>query len=76
MTTALIDGDIVAYRCAAASENEPKEVALLRANDLVCRILEETDSEKHIVYLTGSNNFRYHYNPEYKANRKDTPRPR
>lgn len=76
MTIALIDGDIVAYRCAAASENEPKEVALLRANDLMQRILNETDSDQYNVYLTGSNNFRYHYNPEYKANRKDTPRPR
>lgn len=75
MTTALIDGDIIAYRCAAASENESKEVALLRASDLMQRILDETKAEKYLVYLTGSNNFRYRYNPEYKANRKDTPRP-
>lgn len=76
MTTALIDGDIVAYRCAAASENEPQEVALLRASELMQRILNETKAEEYLVYLTGSNNFRYHYNPEYKANRKNTPRPK
>jgi 5'-3' exonuclease len=76
MTTALVDGDIVAYRCAAASETEPLEVALLRASDLMNRILEETQSEKYVAFLTGSNNFRYKYNPQYKANRKDTPRPR
>lgn len=75
MTTALVDGDIVAYRCAAASENEPVEVALLRADELMQRILHETASEEYIVFLTGSDNFRYQHNPEYKANRKDTPRP-
>jgi len=75
MTTALIDGDIVAYRCAAASENDSKEVAVLRASDLMSRILQETQAESYHLFLTGSENFRYKYNPEYKANRKDTPRP-
>ena len=75
MTVALIDGDIVCYRCAAASENEPKEVAVLRAADLMNRILHETGAESYHVYLTGGDNYRYKYNPEYKANRKDVPKP-
>ena len=75
MTTALVDGDIVAYRCAAASEREDLEVALFRTNDLMDRIIHETGSDSYQVFLTGSNNFRYNYNPEYKANRKDTVRP-
>lgn len=75
MTTALVDGDIVAYRCAAASNNEPLDVALFRTNDLMDRIIHETGSDSYQVFLTGSNNFRYNYNPEYKANRKDTVRP-
>jgi 5'-3' exonuclease len=76
MTTALIDADIVAYRCAASCENEPKEVALLRAAELMQRILNETQSESYIAYLTGPDNFRYKYNPDYKANRKDVPKPK
>lgn len=76
MTTALIDADIVAYRCSAASENEPLDVALFRTDELIRRILQETNSDTYKTYLTGSENFRNEYNPEYKANRKDTPRPK
>lgn len=76
MTTALIDADIVCYRCAAASENEPRDVALLRASELMQRIINETKADNYLAYLTGSDNFRNQFNPEYKANRKDTPRPR
>ena len=84
MKTALIDGDIVAYRCAASCQKviggaitvvEPVEVAILRVDELMQRILHETDSSSYKVFLTGSNNFRTRYSPEYKANRKDTPRP-
>jgi len=76
MTTALIDADIVCYRCAAASENEIKEVAILRASELMQRIIDDTKAETYVAYLTGSDNYRYTYNPEYKANRKDVVRPR
>jgi hypothetical protein len=80
MTTALVDGDIVAYRTAASCEKqgvlmETQEVALLRADELMRRILQETDSDTYKTFLTGSDNYRMQYNPEYKANRKDTPRP-
>lgn len=80
MTTALVDGDIVCYRTAASCEKqgvlvEPVEVALLRAEELLQRIIHETKSDSYKVYLTGSDNYRMQYNPEYKANRKDTPRP-
>ena len=80
MTTALIDADIVSYRTAASCEKqgvlvESVEVALLRADELMRRILQETQSDTYKAFLTGSDNYRYQYNPEYKANRKDTPRP-
>lgn len=80
MTTALIDGDIVCYRCAASCEKqgvvvEPVEVALMRVDELIRRIIHETSAEFYYVYLTGSNNFRLTYNPEYKANRKDSVKP-
>jgi len=80
MTTALIDGDIICYRSAASCQQkgitvEPVEVAIMRVNDLMQRILHETESDSYKAYLTGSNNFRYEVNPDYKGNRKDVPRP-
>lgn len=80
---ALIDGDIVCYRSAASCEPskardwvEPLEVAIMRVDDLMRRILEETQATSYKAFLTGSDNFRLQYNPEYKANRKDVVRPR
>ena len=72
--TALIDADIVAYRCAASAEEEPYEIALLRVDKLMMDILEKEIN--HISFLSGENNFRYNINPQYKANRKDKPKPR
>ena len=71
----LIDGDIVAYRCAATCEGLPAEIAEVRTGDLIRRILHETNAQQYKVFLTGSNNFRYDIYPDYKAHRKDKPRP-
>lgn len=73
---ALIDGDIVAYRCAASAENEPEDIAILRTDRLIREILEVTRSETSRIYLSGSSNFRYDLYPEYKANRKGKPEPK
>lgn len=73
----LVDADIVAYRCAAScKEEDPLEVANLRADILMRQILEETGSDSFKAYLSGANNFRYEIYPEYKANRRDVPRPK
>lgn len=78
----LIDGDIVCYRAAASAENDPLEVALMRADITMMDILQL--EENHLTFLTGSQvvypitdkvNFRKLINPEYKANRKQ-PKPR
>ncbi len=74
--TALIDGDIVAYRCAAVAENEDEVRACLQANEMMNRLLYETNAMGHKCFLTGDDNFRYRIYPDYKANRKDTYRPR
>jgi 5'-3' exonuclease len=74
--TALIDGDIVCYRCAAVAENDPVERAIELVAEMVRRINYEVASYDYSIFLTGSNNYRYTYNPEYKANRKDLVRPK
>ena len=73
---ALIDADIIAYRCAASAENEPLYIAQERADALIERIMFETGAGSSKLFLTGSGNFRHDINPEYKANRKDKPKPR
>lgn len=40
------------------------------------RILHETNAMGYNLFLTGSDNFRFSIYPEYKANRKDTARPK
>lgn len=76
MTTALIDADIVAYRCAATvPEYDDVEIAFYRIDVIMTQILEATNSKEYIAYLTGKENFRKKINPEYKANRKDTVPP-
>ena len=80
MTTVLIDSDIVAYRCAASCEKqgvvvEDAWVCLKRVDELMQRIIADTGASDWKAFLTGSDNYRNGYNPEYKANRKDTRRP-
>lgn len=79
---ALIDADLVAYRSAASCEptkakpyQEPLEIAVLRCDNMMNRILDETGASGYRAFLSGSENFRYSIDPEYKANRRDAPRP-
>ena len=74
---ALIDADLVAYRCAAScEENDTPDLAIWRCNELVERILDRVNATDYTLYLSGDGNFRKEINPEYKANRKDKPRPK
>lgn len=66
---ALIDADIVAFRCAATAEGLDEKIAVARTNDLIETILRDTETDNPILYLTGKNNFRKEIFPEYKANR-------
>ena len=71
---ALIDADVVAYRCAAScKEEDPLDVAIFRVDKLMREIIEMVDAEEHgyHAFLSGKGNFRKVVNPDYKANRKD-----
>lgn len=74
---ALIDADIVAYRTAAVNEKGDFALARWQADQLISRIIEDVNASDWKLYLSGSNNnFRSVVYPEYKANRRDMPKPR
>ena len=75
MTTALIDGDIVAFRCAASAETEEQWIALHRTDQLIQEILSAVNASHYRVFISGETNFRKEIDPEYKANRKDRIKP-
>lgn len=68
---ALLDGDIYAYRCAAASENEPEDIAIFRLKDSIEQTLATVGATEYQVWLSDKrdNTFRRQLYPEYKANR-------
>jgi|SRR5712664_435931 len=72
---AIIDADIVCFSCAIYNEPYGWEHCKNDIDSLMRRILETTGSDSYTAFLTGSNNFRYQINPEYKANRKDKTKP-
>lgn len=76
-TKALVDGDIVIYRCGFASENDDEGIAVARTEEMMQGILAATSATDHCVYFSGSRDstFRAHINPEYKANRTQ-PKPK
>ena len=76
MTKALIDGDIVAFRCAASAEDAEEYHCIARLDHLMDEILYASNSSEYKCFISGEGNFRYEVFPDYKANRKDMPRPR
>jgi 5'-3' exonuclease len=67
----LLDGDIIAYRCAATANDDPVDVAIYRVDKLMREIIEAADCDQYQVWISGGNNYRYKLNETYKANRKD-----
>ena len=78
----LFDGDHISYRAASSCSPtklkpylEPKEAAIARADSMMHQIFQETGIFDFEFYLGGEGNWRKEIYPEYKANRKDIPRP-
>lgn len=72
---ALIDQDLLCYRCAASAEQDNFEIAVYRIDELLDNILTKTNATSYRAFLTGPNNFRKTIYPEYKANRTQ-PKPK
>lgn len=79
---AIIDGDHVVWRAAGSCEPtkakpylESKEDAIARANQLMTGILYSLGDPDYELYISGSGNWRYSIDPEYKANRRDKRNP-
>ena len=72
---ALIDHDLVVFRCAASAEEDPFNIAVARAEELLDQLLEKTGADSYRAFLSGKTNFRKSIYPEYKANRT-APKPK
>jgi len=72
---ALIDQDLLCYRCAASAETDDLGIAIYRIDELLDNILNKTEATSYRAFLTGANNFRKQIYPEYKANRTQ-PKPK
>ena len=67
----LIDGDMVAFRCAASAENDPEEIAIIRMDKMIKdQLLPSPDEGELKMFISSQENFRKKIYPEYKANRK------
>jgi 5'-3' exonuclease len=79
----LIDGDIVAYRAAFATQDQSPEDAVAKVDELMSFIIDKTidipfpSTEDFNTYLTGKDNFRFDIakSHEYKGNRKENEKP-
>lgn len=68
---ALVDGDICLYRVGYTTQEESEDIALLRIDELIQRILDTIQATSYNVYLScgRKDSFRAKLNPEYKAHR-------
>ena len=71
---ALIDHDLVVFRCAASAENDSLNIAIHRVEALLDELLTKTGADSYRAFLSGKSNFRKTIYPEYKANRT-APKP-
>lgn len=73
---ALIDQDLLVYRCAASAENDDLGIAIYRIDELLDNILNKTGATSYRAFLSSPTNFRKDIYPEYKANRIAQPKPK
>lgn len=76
MAHALIDADSFCYVAAILAANESEEQARFNLNAMLEDTLIDLNTQDYTLFITdNTNNFRNKVYPEYKANRKDVPKP-
>lgn len=74
-----IDGDVVAYRSVFSPTTVSEESAKDKFDSLLFHIVlnacNSSEEEDFQIYFTGSNNYRFDIDPEYKKNRLGKERP-
>ena len=81
ITKVILDGDVLVYRAAFATQDEPPEEAEKVVDQIVDYVIGQTVVFPHgsnfYCWLTGKGNFRYQLakTQEYKGNRRDTVKP-
>ena len=55
MTLALIDGDIITYRCGFTTEDVDSQLACIRTKDMLDGILIDVGATAYKVFLTEEN---------------------
>jgi len=75
---AILDADSFVFRAAATADSKGEDLfqAAARVDYMINTALNETEAKEYILFLTGKDNFRCQVFPEYKAFRKDKPRPK
>lgn len=73
---AILDGDIIAFRCAVSCEDEDIGILEYRIHKMIDKIVEEVAADTYLLYISGGENFRKKIDPEYKANRKNKIQPK
>jgi DNA polymerase-1 len=85
--TLLIDGDILIYQAASASEvacdwgddfwtlHADEQEGRSRLLSLITDILDQANADEYKFFISSKDNFRKDVWPEYKANRKDQRKP-
>lgn len=78
----IIDADHITYRAAASCSptkakpfQESLTDAIWRAESMVSQIFHDLNSTDAEFYISGEGNWRYDIYPDYKANRRDIPKP-
>lgn len=75
---AVVDSDILVYRIGFTTEDVDEGIAKWRMNELINGILDKTSASKATFFITSDDqsNFRFQLYADYKANRKDKPKPK
>jgi hypothetical protein len=76
MRIALIDSDIVAYRAAILCEDQDEADAIHLVDRMHDCWLDSANCDMFVPCLTLGKSFRTGWWPDYKANRRDKPKPR